>query len=272
MDISRNLLSSGRGGGGVADASTVSAANISVARRVNFTQNPAEQKAGANAVGRSSLQQPQATTSLSRQGSQAGTSTPPQTSHASGSLKGPPPSHRPSQNIKNRAVAEFQQKTNGSLSFSRVEAAGGAQGSVGSEPDYWSYGPPMTSAANRIFSLSSRQDVQSVVPDTPGQNGRPGSGRTSSIERLVGARSSAAERTQETPLGTAALRQALDAIKEASDVEAYEMGDVTDWREPQQKLDLQEANGDMAGAIWRKRIARTSTHYPICARTARVGM
>lgn len=272
MDISATTSSSGGGTGRQGESPFVSGINTSASRRVNFKQSAAQPGVAGGPVKSPEVQKLPSQASLSRQGPQPCAPTSSKAFQPSAPPRGPTFPLRPMHSRADGVAAEQPQSLTTPLSFARVQAAGGAQRSLGNDPDYWAYtAPPAASAANRIFSFPSRQGAQPVTSEPPAQDG-PGLGRrTGSIERLIGTDIAAAKQ-KEAPVGTTALRQALNAVRGTREDEPLdEVDEFVDWQEPEEDQEDQGAREDVAGAVWKKRIARTSTHYPICSRTDRVG-
>ncbi|CDJ53469.1 hypothetical protein, conserved [Eimeria brunetti] len=162
-----------------------------------------------------------------------------------------------------------EQKAYGGFSFSRVQAAGGAQGSMGKEPDYWSYTtPPSQTAAHRAFSFGSKYDMQSEYLEPAFRSGSGKSGATGTVERMLGTGQSPSDR-KAGPSGSSNLRQEETDQNEGEFEEHEHMQDNADWPEPEEDRELGDCSGGITEAVWDKRIPQTSTRSPICSRMPR---
>ncbi|OEH75903.1 uncharacterized protein LOC34621791 [Cyclospora cayetanensis] len=244
-------------GGSASSASSALVTNAS--RRVNFTSSAALTKPSKDLPLRSALQKQESQASISS-GLRKSSSV---------STRGPAQAHRPLSSHKGNHSDNSRQKGADGFSFSSVQAAGGAQKSLGSEVEYWSYSPPTPSVAHRAFPSASRHDGPSSGSEKPVDGGVSRSWKTSRPERLHDVRSSnILDRGKTDSPGAAALRQALHSLNDENQ-EAYEqLEDSPEWQEVDDAQESQGANDAIAGALWKKRIPR-SAHYPICCRTAR---
>lgn len=268
VEARSSVLCTEGNGGRLPDSLLVLDTNRSTSRRVNFGQSASHQRPTTGSSQHLSVKGSQGQNLPARQGPQRLVTTP-EKMQSTSSLRNSS-RLRPPQNGTAKVAAEAQRKPSSAFTFARVHDAGGAQGSLGSEPDYWAYtSPPSTSTAQRVFSFDSKRDGARFASDSEGQGQMIVRRKISSIERLFGTDTSTVNDKQE-PGETVAFCRGADAFDEAlQEDKADQLRDCPDWQDPYPEVGEQGVN-DMAGGLWRKQTARPSTSYPICARTARV--
>lgn len=184
--------------------------------------------------------------------------------------RGSTPFRRQKDGLALNCSAEQERKIGSTFSFSRVQAAGGAQGSIGRESGYWSYAAPSpSSAADHSLAFRSRCDPQSAYLEHESKSGSVKPAGSGNIERILGTNPTAAGKTGE-PAAPASLRQMVAPPNDEELEEEEQVQDDADWHEHEEEQDPEYCSGDVAKALWEKRVPQTSTQYPICSRTSRV--
>ncbi|CDJ34529.1 LOW QUALITY PROTEIN: uncharacterized protein EMH_0020780 [Eimeria mitis] len=153
---------------------------------------------------------------------------------------------------------------------SRVQAAGGAQGSLGKEPDYWSYTPPSPpSAAHRAFSSCSKYDMQSEYLKAASLSGSGRAGMTGNVDRMLSTSHSSADKKAGPPVSASVRQEEADLNDGREPEEEEQPQDDAEWQEYEGGAEQRDCTDGLAEAVWDKRIPQTSTQYPICSRTPR---
>ncbi|CDI82778.1 hypothetical protein, conserved [Eimeria praecox] len=178
------------------------------------------------------------------------------------------PLHRQDGLSLNSSVKQ-ERRTGSTFSFSRVQAAGGAQGSLGREPDYWSYAAPSpTSAAHRGFPSCSKYDMQPEYLEPASQSGDIRQRMDGSIEEILGTNQSATNK-RTVPPSSASLPQVVTSQNEGELEEQEEPQDGAYWQEAEEAKDPEDCSEGAAEALWERRSPQTSAQYPISSRTPR---
>ncbi|KAL8454276.1 hypothetical protein Emed_000385 [Eimeria media] len=168
---------------------------------------------------------------------------------------------------KSALQGEMQKRGNSPLSYARVQAAGGPQGALGREPDYWTYtAPPMTSVANRVFPQSFKHEKDRDLPEPPSKEHFDAYNKSGNLDKLLGFDET------EGPMhaGSGNIRQSMHASMGGPIEDDEEQQDVAGWQEPYEEEEEQEPDHEgIREAIWKKKVSRASTYNPICTRTAR---
>ncbi|KAL8273832.1 hypothetical protein Esti_002155 [Eimeria stiedai] len=167
---------------------------------------------------------------------------------------------------------EMQDRGSSRFSYAHLQAAGGPQGTLGREPDYWTYtAPPMTSAANRVFAQSLKHEESRDLSETPRNDHLDAYKKSGNIDRLLGT-DEGAGRDRGGPMQARSVNPSHSAhayIGDPIEDEDEQQGPA-DWQEPHEEEEGQEPVYEGIGeAIWKKKASRASTYNPICMRTAR---
>ncbi|KAL8455165.1 hypothetical protein Emag_001002 [Eimeria magna] len=137
---------------------------------------------------------------------------------------------------------ETQDRGSSPLSYARVQAAGGAQGALGREPDYWAYtAPPMTSAANRVFAQSFKHEENKDIPEAPRNDHLDAYNKSGNLNKLLSI-DEGVGRDREGPMQarSANLRDSVHAFMEGPTEGDEEQQDLAAWQEPYEEEEEQE--------------------------------
>ncbi|KAL8436170.1 hypothetical protein ACSSS7_001900 [Eimeria intestinalis] len=213
--------------------------------------------------------------SLSRQSSRAAETVRAKPSQPSSPPEGVMPSS--SGKLSNSRFAlpgESQNRGSSPLSYARVQAAGGPQGALGREPDYWTYtAPPMTSVANRVFAHSFKEQEREELQGIPRKDHFDVFDKSGNIEKSLGTEERAGRDRVGGPIqaGSANLRHSAPASMGGPVEDEEEQQGLADWQEPCEEEEEQEpVDEGIREAVWKKKASRASTYNPICTRTPRV--
>lgn len=269
MDRCASASSFGSGRCPAAESHVGSSVLVGDSRRVNFTPKTGRAKADGGGSSGTSSQMYELTNASNLRAAQTASAPASEKSRAPAAPRGLTSLHRQAERLAPNSSAGQERRRDNALSFSRVQATG-VQGSLGKEPDYWSYtAPSPSSASHHAFSVNSKYDMKSEYIGPAPQSGSAGAGMTGNIERILGTSHSPADKKIVPP--DSSLRQAVDAPRDEREFEEQELlQDDAEWEEPGEEKNAEDYGDGVAEALWEKRIPQTSTQNPISSRTPRV--